>query len=93
MFDVLVLITGADMSSSTITIPNIKVQLTVDQLLAAVRQLEPLDRARVARAITDSELDTELAQLIAELYSQPPVTEISDDDILTEIRVVRQRPH
>ncbi len=81
------------MSSSTITIPNIKVQLTVDQLLAAVRQLEPRDRARVARAITDSELDTELAQLIAELYSQPPVTEISDDDILTEIRVVRQRPH
>lgn len=81
------------MSSSTITIPNIKVQLTVDQLLAAVRQLEPLDRARVARAITDSELDTELAQLIVELYSQPPVTEISDDDILTEIRVVRQRPH
>lgn len=79
------------MSSSTITIPNIKVQLTVDQLLAAVRQLEPLDRARVARAITDSELDTELAQLIAELYSQPPVTEISDGDILAEISTVVAR--
>jgi hypothetical protein len=81
------------MSSSTVTIPNIKVQLTVDQLLAAVRQLEPRDRARVARAITDAELDTELAQLIAELYSQPPITDISDADILAEIRAARQQLH
>jgi hypothetical protein len=81
------------MSSSTVTIPNIKVQLTVDQLLAAVRQLEPRDRAKVARAITDAELDTELAQLIAELYSQPPITDISDADILAEIRAVRQQLH
>lgn len=81
------------MSSSTVTIPNVKVQLTVDQLLAAVRQLEPRDRARVARAITDAELDIELAQLIAELYSQPPITDISDTDILAEIRAVRQKVH
>lgn len=81
------------MSSSTVTIPNVKVQLTVDQLLAAVRQLEPRDRARVARAITDAELDIELAQLIAELYSQPPITDISDADILAEIRAVRQKVH
>jgi hypothetical protein len=81
------------MSSSTVTISNIKVQLTVEQLLAAVRQLEPRDRARVARAITDAELDTELAQLIAELYNQPPITDISDVDILAEIRAVRQQLH
>jgi hypothetical protein len=41
--------------------------------------------------LADSELDTELTQLITELYSQPPVDEISDDDILAEIRTVRQQ--
>jgi hypothetical protein len=81
------------MASSTVTIPNIRVQLTVDQLVTAVRQLDPRDRARIARAITDAELDVELAQLIDDLYSQPPVTEISDAEIQTEIRAVRQQVH
>ena len=81
------------MTTSTVTIPNIKVQLTVEQLLTAVRQLEPRDRAKIAQALTDAELDKELAQLIAELYHQPPVTEISDADILAEVRTVRQQVH
>lgn len=81
------------MASSTVTIPNIKVQLTVDQLVTAVRQLNPRDRATIARAITDAELDVELAQLIQDLYSQPPVTDISDAEIQAEIRAVRQQVH
>ena len=79
------------MSSATVTIPNIQVQLTVEQLITAARQLEPGERARLARALADTELDTELAQLITELYSQPPVDDISDDDIQAEIRTVRQQ--
>lgn len=79
------------MTTSTVTIPNIQVQLTVDQLLTAVRQLEPSDRAKIAQALADVELDNELSQLIAELYSQPPVTELSDADILAEVRAVRQQ--
>ena len=81
------------MTTATVTIPNIKVQLTVEQLLTAVRQLEPRDRAMIAQALTDVELDNELSQLITELYSQPPVTEISDADILAEVRSVRERAH
>jgi hypothetical protein len=38
-----------------------------------------------------TELDAELAQLINDLYSKPPVDEISDDEILAEIRAVRQQ--
>ena len=79
------------MSSATVTIPNIQVQLTVEQLITAARQLEPGERAKLARALADTELDTELAQLITELYSQPPVDDISDDDIQAEIRTVRQQ--
>lgn len=82
---------GDEMSTATITVPNIQVQLTIEQLITAVRQLEPSERAKLARVLADSELDTELTQLITELYSQPPVDEISDDDILAEIRTVRQQ--
>lgn len=79
------------MSTATVTIPNIEVQLTVEQLIAAVRQLEPAQRAKVARALADSELDAELLQLINELYSRPPADDISDADIAAEVRAVRQR--
>jgi hypothetical protein len=82
---------GDEMTTTTVTIPDIKVQLTVEQLITAVRQLEPGERAKIARALADTELDTELTQLITELYSQPPVDEITDDDILAEIRAVRQQ--
>lgn len=79
------------MRLATITIPDVKVQLSVEQLIAAARQLEPVERAELARALTDDDLDIELAQLIAELYGQPPGDEISDDDILAEVRAVRQQ--
>lgn len=78
------------MSVATITIPDIQVQLTIEQLITAVHQLEPRERAKLARVLADTELDAELTQLITELYSQPPVDEISDDDILVEIQAVRQ---
>lgn len=79
------------MNSATITIPDIRVELTIDQLITAVRQLEPNERARIARALAKTELDAELTQLISELYSQPPADEISDEAILAEIRAVREQ--
>lgn len=79
------------MGTTTITIPNIQVQLTIEQLITAVRQLEPSQREKFAKMLADTKLDAELTQLITELYSQPPVDDISDDDILAEIRAVRQQ--
>jgi hypothetical protein len=79
------------MNLATVTIPNIQVQLTIEQLVTAVRQLEPREREKLVRALTNTELDAELTQLITELYSQPPDDEISDNDILAEIRAVRQQ--
>ena len=76
---------------TTVTIPNINIQLTIEQLITAVHQLDPHERAQIARALTAKELDTELVQLISELYSQPPVTDISDEEILAEITAVRQQ--
>jgi hypothetical protein len=39
-------------------------------------------------------LDAELMRLIDELTAQPPVNDITDEEIMAEIRAVRQsRPH
>ena len=89
--DIVKFLRGDEMSTATITIPDIQIQLTLDQLITAVRQLEPTERAKLARVLVNSELDAELTQLMTELYSQPPVDEISDEDILAEIRAVRQQ--
>ena len=79
------------MSTATITIPNMQVQLTVDLVVEALQQFDPTERAQVAKALAQAELDAELAQLIDELYSQSAVTDISDRDILAEVEVVRQQ--
>lgn len=79
------------MSVATITIPDIQMQLTIEQLITAVRQLEPRERVKLARVLANTELDAELTQLITELYNQPPIDEISDTDILAEIQAVRQQ--
>ena len=78
------------MSTATVTLPRVTVELTVEQLILAARQLEPEERARLARALADNQLDMELAKLISDLYSLPPVDEITDEEILAEIRAVRE---
>jgi hypothetical protein len=65
------------MATDTITIPN--VQLTLDQLISAVRQLKPEVRSKVAQALPVDEMDERLAQLITRLANRPPVTDISDE--------------
>ncbi len=77
--------------STTITIPN--VQLTIDQLVAVVRHLEPHERAKVAQALLADEMDVRLAQLIKRLANKIPVTDITDEDINAEVTAVRRQNH
>ncbi|MCA9979728.1 MAG: hypothetical protein KDD89_02810 [Anaerolineales bacterium] len=79
------------MSTVTVTIPDMQVQLSVEQLITAVRQLAPPERAKLVQALIDTELDSELNQLINELYNQPPHDDISDEEILAEIQAVRRQ--
>jgi hypothetical protein len=75
-------------SMTTVTIP--KVELSVDQLVAAVRQLEPRARLEIARALVETELDVRMAELIHRLASRPAADDISDADIVAEVNTVRR---
>lgn len=75
------------MSSKAVTVPN--VTLTLDQLLAAIRQLDEPARVQVAHALLQTELDTKLAALIRRLAERRPSV-VSDTVINEEIRAVRQ---
>ena len=82
------------MSTTPILIPNIVVELSFDQLVAAAQQLGSEEKKELIRAIALVDLDAELMRLIDELTAQPPVDDITDEEIMAEIRAVRQsRPH
>lgn len=70
----------------------ISVPITLEQLITAIKQLQPDERAQIAKVLVQEELQADLTELVQELYSQPPVDEVSDEDILTEVKAVRQQP-
>ena len=69
----------------------ITLPITLEQLITTIKQLEPRDRRQVAQALIQLELQSDLKGLIEELYSQTPVDEITDSDIMHEIKAVRQQ--
>ena len=69
----------------------IAVPITLEQIIAAVKQLPKDDRQEVAKALIEVELKPDLTALIEELYNEPSIDEISDADILEEIKAVRQQ--
>ena len=70
----------------------ISVPITLEQLIHAVRNLPPEERRQVARALVQSELAADLTDLIQSLYGEPPADDISDADIMAEVKAVRQQP-
>ena len=76
-------------SMTTVTIPQ--VELTLDQLVAAIRQLEPNARSEIARALVETELDTRMAELIRRLANRPPADDITDADVVAEVNAVREQ--
>jgi hypothetical protein len=68
------------------------VPITLEQLILAVQKLQPEERTQVARALIQSELSSDLTALIQELYAEPPMDDVSDEDIMAEIQAVRRQP-
>ncbi len=75
------------LQSTVITIPE--VQLTVNQLLKAVRQLDDASRIQLARVLMETEMDVKLASLIEKLAKTTPADDVSDENIVAEIKAVR----
>ena len=69
----------------------ISVPITLEQLIMAVQQLQPEERAIVAQALIKFDLAADLTALIQEFYTQPLIDDITDDDIIEEIKAVRQQ--
>jgi hypothetical protein len=70
-----------------ITIPEIK--LSLDQLLAVVRGLDPVSKARVARVLAETEMDSRLDTLIHTLASRTSTEPLTDLEIQAEVNAVR----
>jgi hypothetical protein len=69
----------------------VSIPITLEQLIIAVQQLQPDELAQFASALVQAGLCSDLTALIQELYAQPPGDDITDDDIMAEIKVVRQQ--
>jgi len=76
-------------SITTVTIPN--VELTFDQLVSAIRQLEPEARSELAKALMETEIDARMAELIENLTSRRPADDVSDAEIVSDVNTVRQQ--
>jgi hypothetical protein len=76
-------------SMRTVTIPE--VELTLDQLVTAIRQLEPAARSEIAKALMEAELDARMAELIGSLSGRPSADDIKDVDIVAQVNAVRRK--
>jgi len=68
----------------------VSVTLTLDQLVAAIRQLDEPGRARVAQTLLDLDRQARWSSFIERLYAHEPADNITDDMINAEIKAVRE---
>lgn len=73
--------------SPVITISNMEISL--DQLLTIIRQLDEPTRVRIAKVLVETKADAELANLIEQLASTPPADDVTDAGINAEVEAVR----
>ncbi len=76
------------MSTMMVTIPS--VQLTLDELVMVIRQLDEPSRIRVAQALLETQMDAKLTWLIEQLANTTSSDDLSDADITVEVNSVRQ---
>jgi hypothetical protein len=69
----------------------ISIPITLEQIIVAIKQLQPDERAQVAQVLCQTGLRSDLAALIQELYAQSPDDDITDADIMAEVQAVRQQ--
>ena len=69
----------------------ISIPITLDQIIVAIKQLQPADQAQVAQVLCQTGLRSDLSALIQELYKQSPDDDMTNYEIMAEIKAVRQQ--
>ena len=70
---------------------EVQIESTMEQLVGAIRQLEPEARSEIAKALMETVLDARMAAWIKSLATKPPAEDPTDMDILAEVNAVRAR--
>jgi len=78
---------------SQILLHQVRVELTREQIIAAVRQLSPRDREHIRRVLDSEQWRREFEQLLERIQVRVKKHPISDDEILEEVRLVRAERH
>jgi hypothetical protein len=73
--------------SKVVTVPPM--ELSLDQFLSVIRQLDEPTRVEVARVLAETEMDAQLHDLIDQLARTSPADDIGDLDIQAEIDSAR----
>lgn len=76
-------------SMATVTVPQ--VEITLDQLAAAIRQLDSGARSEIARVLVDTELDARMSALIKSLCTRAPADNVPLAEIQSEVDAVREQ--
>ncbi len=74
---------------STVVIEQAKIQLTVEQLIDAIRQLPPAEQELVRRAIDDTNWQDHFRSILDEIDRRVAATPISEDEIHREVEAAR----
>ena len=75
------------MTAKTVRVPSLT--LTIDQLLDVIQQLDTDDLNRVAQAVRDQQAGSSLQALRARLETYEPDIELSDEELVAEVKAVR----
>ena len=75
-------------AAAEIIVPHVKIGF--DELLAAIRQLDEVGRAKIARVLMETKMEEEMRLLLKDLSEAPSQHDISDAEIQAEVRAVRE---
>ncbi len=74
---------------SQILLDKVRVELTSDQIIAALHQLPARERERVRRELDSEQWRREFEQLLAKFQARAKKHPISEVEIIEEVRIVR----
>ncbi len=77
----------------TIVIDQAEVRLTLEQLIAALRQLPEAERARVRRELEPASWEEHLDALLARVRGRVQLAPVRDEDIDAQVESVRAHLH